>query len=510
MLPSSRALAAELGVSRSTVTSVYELLVAEGWLATRPGATTTVAAGPAGPVGPGPVDRPPVPARGPRHDFDPGSSDPDAFPLRPWTAALRRALAAGLDSALVSEDLQGLVDVRARLVEYLARARGVVGTADDLVVCSGFAPGLALLATTLLRHGVRRVAVEDPCHPSRRDTLTAAGLEVWAVPVDGEGLRVDLVPEGVDAVVVTPVVQFPTGAALSAGRRRALVALATERGIVVVEDDVMGDLRYGTRPRPALQSLAPERVAYLHSAAAVFTPGLRLGWLVVPPVLRDPLLATKRLADGATSVLEQLALGGMLADGTFFRHLRRQRDRLRRRRDHLTAVLGRRVPQVRVRVPDAGLFVVVELPPGSSGEDEVVADATARGMRLRPVTPCWRDRAEARRTLAVGFAATADHNFRSAVDALAELLADHTPGLHRPGRPSRPSRSGRAGIVGLGPVLGRPVPAGTVPTWPVPAGAVPGGVRVRPVPAGAVPGGVRVRPVPAGPVPARAVPCGVG
>lgn len=429
VLPSSRALAADLGVSRGTVTAAYEILVAEGWLVTRPGATTVVAASPYSSHSLPPHSLPPQSPQGRdmRHDFHPGLPDVGSFPGRAWTEALRRALTHGPDSSLRYDGLWGHPELRVRLSEYVARARGVVCSADGLMVCSGFTQGFAVVAAALHRRGVRQVAVEDPCVSLHCEILEAAGLDVVSVPVDDEGLVVDLVPDGVGAVVVTPALHFPTGVVLSVERRRALVTRATADDFVVVEDDYVGELRYDGRPLPALHSLAPDRVAYLNSVAKLLAPGVRLGWLVPPPALAGDVDAVKRVVDKGASALDQLALAEVIASGAFSHHLRNRRDAYRRRRDQLVTALRERVPEVDVRSPDAGMFVLVELPPGSSSAAEVIADAAERDIRLVSTASCWHDTPAPPRTLTVGFTAAPDHGFRTAVDALTQLLADHLP-----------------------------------------------------------------------------------
>lgn len=427
VLPSSRSLAGDLGVSRGTVTAVYEQLVAEGWLVTRRGAVTAVAAGPR-------IEAPSKPpdelARHVRFDFHPGLPDLDAFPRREWTLALRQALNDHRDGALGelrSGDPQGQARLRSRLVEYLARVRGLLCQPDDLVICSGFTQGLALVMASLRRRGARTVALEDPCLSLHRDIVRSAGLAVVAVPVDDEGLRVDLLPPDIDAVVVTPAHQFPTGVMLSPERRRALVAHATRHDIWIVEDDYLGEFRYDRNPLGALQALAPDQVVYAGSVSKALAPGLRLGWLAPPPTLRPEVVAAKRLADNGTSALDQLAFSEMLANGTFSRHLRRQRARYRRRRDQLVAVLHRDTPAVRTISLPAGLYILAELPDGSSDEATIIADAANHDMRLLSIVTCWYHHPPPPRTLAIGYTAPADHTFRQATEALARLLADHIP-----------------------------------------------------------------------------------
>ncbi len=355
-LPASRVLARDLGVSRRLVVEAYAQLAAEGYLEARTGAGTYVR-GDATPPVPPPAERPIAPERA--YDFFPGAPDLSAFPRAAWLRCLRAALAAAPDRALSYGDPRGQPELRAALAAYLRRARGVEADPDRIVVTAGAVQGLALLAGAL---GPARIAVEDPYLPEHRLVLAHAGAEVVPVPVDAEGLRTaDLRAAGTAAALVTPAHQFPTGAVLSPRRRTELAEWAAAGGLVI-EDDYDAEYRYDRTPLGAVQGLAPDRVAYLGSASKILAPALRIGWLVLPAWLLQPVAEAKRLADAGSPALDQLALARFIAEGRLDRHLRAARRAYRARRHALAAALAVHLPEARMEGAAAGLHAVVRLP----------------------------------------------------------------------------------------------------------------------------------------------------
>ena len=325
-LPSTRALAADLGLARGTVAEAYAQLTAEGFLTARPGAPTRVAFG----IAVTPPQPEIVSPAIPHFDLQPGTPDVSAFPRAAYLRALRRALAAAPDSALGYHDLRGRPELRAALAAYLGRARGVLADPDRIVVCAGFNEALGLLAEVL----AGSLAMEDPCLHHHRAIVRAAGRRIVPMAVDEQGAQ----PVEADAALLTPAHQFPLGATLAPARRAAFVAWARERETVVIEDDYDGEFRYDRQPAGALQGLDPEHVVYAGTASKTLAPGLRLAWLVLPRALVEPVLEAKARA-GGTAVLEQLALAELIGSGAYDRHVRRMRTRYRRRRDALLALL---------------------------------------------------------------------------------------------------------------------------------------------------------------------------
>jgi GntR family transcriptional regulator/MocR family aminotransferase len=398
-LPSSRALAGDLGLARNTVAAAYAQLVAEGWLEGRQGAGTRVALRPA--FGP-PAPSAPPPPRPPQFDLRPGVPDLTSFPRSAWLAAARRALRDAPFDALGYGDLRGRIELRRALAEYLARARGVTASPERIVVCTGLVQGLSLLRSAL----GAAWAAEEYGHAAHRRGLEAAPLRV-----DGEGAVVsELGAAG--AVLLTPAHQFPLGSTLSPQRRREVVAWSRTTGGIVIEDDYDGEFRYDRRPVGALQSLAPEHVVYAGTASKSLAPGVRLGWLVVPGELLEPVLAARAHGDWP-SALDQLTLAELIASGGYDSHVRKMRIAYRRRRDRLLAAV-RGVTGI-----DAGLHAVVEL-----DEDEAVVVERARRLDLivEGLDAYRFGRPRRGPGLVVGYGTPPEHAFDGALGRLRELL----------------------------------------------------------------------------------------
>jgi GntR family transcriptional regulator/MocR family aminotransferase len=417
VLPSTRALAADLGISRGLVVGAYAQLGAEGYLALRRGAPPRVAA----------VAQPaelsaPARDRLPRFNLRPDLPDFAGFSREEWLRSYRAALKRAPDQALAYGDVRGSLALRSALVSYLGRVRGVVGSSEQAFVTGGFAQAVGSLCTVLRRTGRRTIGVEDPGHAVIREIVARTGLEPVPIPVDGEGIDVDaLEAASPDAVLVTPAHQFPTGVVLSPERRGRLLAWAGHRDALVVEDDYDAEFRYDRPPVGALQGLAPERVAYLGSASKTLAPALRLGWLIAPSWLIRPLADHVLYTVIAPPRLEQLAFADFLGRGELDRHLRRLRLRYRRRRDVLVRALERELPEVEVRGIAAGLHVLAVLPPGSD-EARVVAEARARGIGLYGLGE-HRVRPGGEPALLLGYAASKEPAIRAAVRKLAEAVS---------------------------------------------------------------------------------------
>jgi GntR family transcriptional regulator/MocR family aminotransferase len=427
-LPSSRSLAADLGVARNTVADSYAELVAEGWLVARQGSGTSVASR---------VElRKTVPTSGPalsvrqrsRFGMLPGSPDLAEFPRKQWLAAARRALNAAPYDAFGYGNALGRIELRTALADYLSRVRGVYAAPERIIICAGFHQGLTLMAQALKLRRVRAMAVESYGLDLHRDLLRHSGLHIPALPVDEHGAYTEKLPHlrGVGAVLLTPAHQYPTGFALSPERRAAAVDWAREAGGVILEDDYDGEFRYDRQPVGALQGLDPERVAYFGTASKSLAPGLRLGWMVLPEEFVGEIVKAKGYADLQSSALEQLTLAEFIASGEYDRHVRSMRLRYRRRRDQLVTTLGRRAPGIRVTGMSAGLQAVLELPPGC--EQSVVQAAERQGLEVSGMTP-FRYEGETgsgslptKDALVVNYAAPSDSAWTGALDALCAVM----------------------------------------------------------------------------------------
>ena len=433
VLPATRPLAAHLGVSRGVVVDAYADLHQQGLVMLRPRSLPRVAergsavAGPAGPA-------PPVP----RLDLATPGADPALFPRREWSAALRVALQVAPDRVLGELAPAGQEPLRQALADHLARARGAVASADRVIVCQGATQAIEVACRVLAAHGARSIAVEDPCRAEVRAAARRAGLEVVPVPVDRDGMLVAK-PAAVDAVIVAPAHQFPTGAVLSRARRDALLAT----GLWVIEDDRGSDHRYDGAPPPGLQGAADDRVLLAGSASQSLAAGLRLGWLLVPAVLAREAVERRRELDGGSPALEQLALARMLETAAFDRHLRRARAEYARRRTALLEALADLLPDLEPSGAEAGLHLVLELP---DSVDRALLAARAAGDRVRVGTTTEHRAAPGRRAdaLVVQYARIAPVAAPLAARAIRRLLdpaeTARVPRLraHRVPRPATP------------------------------------------------------------------------
>lgn len=419
-LPSSRALARELAVSRGVVTEAYGQLAAEGYLLSRQGAPVRVAR-----TVRSSGSRPPARSMLPSfpYHFHPGLPDLAGFPRDRWLRSLRAAWRQAPFDSVGYPDPRGVPELRETLAGYLGRVRGAAAEPDRMLICTGFSQALSLLCRWLATRGVERVALEDPGWHTHRLIVEGAGLSVAAIPVDGEGIRVDaLEAAAVRAVVVTPAHQFPTGAVLSRERRAALIEWAEEGERLIVEDDFDAELRYDGSGLGALQGLAPDRVAHLGSASVRLVPGMRLGWALLPTWLAWPLVGAKAVEDGGSEAIGQLALHDFIERGELDRHIRRMRQRYQRRRDVLLAALARHLPEARVEPGAAGLYQLVDLPERID-EAALVAAAAGRGVGVEGLA-LHRFAPDGPPGLVLGFACLSEPAIERGIGLLAEALRE--------------------------------------------------------------------------------------
>jgi GntR family transcriptional regulator/MocR family aminotransferase len=397
VLPPSRALAAELGVTRGVVVEAYAQLVAEGYLTSRSGGYTQVApaSAAAAPLAAAPsaaTPRPGRPARSrsprPVVDFGYGRCNLAAFPRAAWLRSVRRVLTEAADERLGYLDGRGAVELRSALAAYLNRVRGTNADPETIVITNGYAQAVSLLMGVLAARGARTVAVEDPsASDDARPLADALGVNVVGVPVSDDGVRVDAVAQlDADLLILTPSHQWPTGGVLSPQARAAVLGWAQRAGALVLEDDYDAEYRYDRAPIGAMQGLDPNRVAYAGTASKTLAPGFRLGWLILPQELVEPFAEAKLLADRGSPILDQLTFADFLSRGEFDRHLRRMRPVYRSRRDALLRALARHLPELKPTGIAAGLHLVAWLP-RDLDEATVITAAANEGVAVAGVTP---------------------------------------------------------------------------------------------------------------------------
>jgi GntR family transcriptional regulator / MocR family aminotransferase len=422
-LPSSRALAADLGVARNTVARAYAELLAEGWLTSQHGSATLVsqrAAEVVRTVAAPPQRRAPL-----RLDSDlrPGHPDLSSFPRAEWSRAVKRGLDAAPFEAFGYADPHGRPELRHALAQYLARARGVRARPCNIVVCSGAAEGLRLVAGALADAGIAAVAVEGFGLSSQRASFTRAGLRCPPLRVDSSGAEVTALedmPE-VGGVLLTPSHQFPLGVPLHSDRRAAVVDWARRTGAVIIEDDYDGEFRYDRRPVGALHGVDPEHVIYMGTASKSLAPGLRLGWLVLPERLVEAVARQKGETEETSGFVDQLAMAEFIVSGSYDRHIRTMRAQYRRRRDQLVTAVTRASPKTTVAGMPAGLHVMLEL----AGGDESLLSRQKAWRRLGVGgLDLYRHPEMSREQdgLVIGYASPAPSAWSAALDALIRLL----------------------------------------------------------------------------------------
>ncbi|GAB2683143.1 aminotransferase-like domain-containing protein [Thalassiella azotivora] len=379
-VPSSRRLAAALGTSRIVVSTGYDQLHAEGYLVGRHGSGTYVAEGsPLRSAPPVDVVAPAATSRG-RDAFDLGVRRPSPAGERAW----RRALAAASrEDPLTAFPAAGPEPARAAVAEHLRRTRGLAVGAGQVLLTAGTTAALGLVGRVLLG-GARqrpRVAVENPGYGRGRSALADAGATCVPVAVDGGGLVVETVPEGVSAVLCSPAHQFPLGGRMRLDRRRELLERAAAERFWVVEDEYDGEFRYDVGPLPPLASLAADRVVHLGTTSQVLGHGSRLGWLVAPTDVVSTLAAGARAHEVAHPLLAA-ALGRFVRSGELDREVRRARRVHAAARGALVGVLS--AHGLLVRGDEAGAHLVVDLPTGVS-EDDARAAAAGCGITVRTI-----------------------------------------------------------------------------------------------------------------------------
>jgi GntR family transcriptional regulator/MocR family aminotransferase len=431
VLPSTRGLSDELGISRGVVVEAYEQLVAEGYLSSSQGGTTRVCVklaeppvglpardrvfdGAGAPIG----EPPPI-----RISFTYGRPDVTEFPRQVWLRSLRRVLNETPSDRLTYLDHRGAPELRDALADYLNRVRGTAAVGDRIVITNGYAQALRLAMMVVRANGGRHVISEDP---GQQDTVRAArdhGLRVLRVPVDEAGIvthELDRVDGGL--LVLTPAHHFPTGAVLSAERRAAVVDWAKRRNAIVLEDDYDAEYRYDREPIGAIQGLAPDNVMYAGSASKTLAPGLRLGWLILPARLVDQMADAKDAVDRGSASLEQLAFADFLSHGEFDRHLRRMRPIYRARRDTLLRALREHLPSLQPTGASAGLHVLTWLPDGIDEADLIRRAAEVR-VYVDPLSLYWGP-AGGPAGLLFGYGTVTEGQIEEGIRLIASVLDD--------------------------------------------------------------------------------------
>ena len=448
-LPSSRRLADQLEVSRNTVVRAYEILESEGCVEARPASGFFASAALERPTAPSPPETPP-PAAGlmpppfvaPRaqqaaspagtrlaFDFSPGRASPTLFPLKTWRRLVNATLSGGSLQGLVGySDPGGLSALRAAIATHLALSSGIVADPSQIVVTCGIQEGLNLAARLFLGPD-RQAVIETPCYQGAVHAFADTGARMTHVPVDHAGLVTEALPREPAALIhVTPSHQYPIGATLSPTRRAALVDWARAAGCYILENDYGGDSRYDGSPLPAVAATAPDCTIHVGTFSRSLGAGLRLGYMVVPPPLIEPVRDAKALLDNGSAWLEQAVLAEFIRSGSFAVHVQRCRTQYRQNRDMLIHALRRHFGDVEFTGEAAGLHILWQLPPGVPHARQLEAMARRARIGLRSfVTGGVLDTADsslAERAIILGFAALTPVQIEQGIARLSDLIDD--------------------------------------------------------------------------------------
>ncbi|MEV6892886.1 PLP-dependent aminotransferase family protein [Kribbella sp. NPDC051137] len=447
-LPSTRTLAADLGISRGVVTESYQRLTEDGHISgQRRRGTTVVGAVPLADSSTGRSrlltrPRPPgTPGRAAeiaatscrsvpdveifddlraapaRVDLTPGVPDLAAFPRTAWLRAERAVLTDLETTAFGYGDPAGAPALRRAVAGWLARYRGIAADPEDLIIVAGVAQAIAIVAQLLDRHGIHEIAVEDPGSLGSRQHLQNWGVRTPPVPVDDRGLQVDVLRKSEAAVVMTtPAHHFPTGVVLDGERRRELVQWAGDGGLII-EDDYDAEHRYDRPPVPALRAMLPEQVFYLGSVSKLLAPALRIGWMLAPPQYKEEVVGRKRLADLGNAVLPQLTLAQLMESGELERQLRLLRRRHRTRRDAMVAAIRTHLPTATIHGAAAGLHLTITF---DEGDDVALAAAALEaGVKCHPLS--WHCQLPHAPGLVLGYAARTPTEIADAIATIAKV-----------------------------------------------------------------------------------------
>ena len=449
-IPSSRLLAEELGVSRNTVTSAYEQLLAEGYIESRVGSGTCVARSLPDELlsaGAGAVKvqkkrprRHSLSSRGtmlssrpvrvltvggrPR-PFASGLPDLHEFPFQTWARLMARHWRRPGYNLVGYGDPAGYKLLREAIATYLRGSRAVRCETEQIVIVSGSQQALDISARLLLDPGDTAL-LEDPGYPGARVALLAAGASLLRLPVDAEGANIHAIPVSsrkAKVAFVTPSHHFPLGVTMSIARRLALLEWAERTGAWILEDDYDSEYRYRGKPLPSLQGLDPAaRVVYMGSFSKTMFPSLRLGFIVLPEELVEAFRRARSVIDGHSPMTEQAVLADFISEGHFARHIRRMRALYEQRQSALVEAAGRELGGLlEVHPSDGGMHLVGWLPYGA---DDVRASEKAlrQGVYVRPLSSCSVARVR-RGGLLLGYAALSVPQIREGVRKLADALS---------------------------------------------------------------------------------------
>ncbi len=429
-LASSRDLASDLNVSRNVVLEAYDLLLAEGYVISIPGSGTYVAEGA---VFEQPESKPhsesfmdltgPVEALDQNMiDFRSGIPALDLLPRKKF-GQLYYQIIMDIPKAFFSYDVpEGTMALREAICHYLIKNRGVNCSPEQMIITSGAVQGMSLISRLLLTPD-RPYVLEYPLHQKIKELFEISGAELHFVPVDESGLRTQDLPKNINPalVAVTPSHQYPLGGLLPIQRRIELIQYARSTGALILEDDYDSEFRYEGPPVSSLQGLDPEHVIYLGTFSKILFPALRLGYLIIPPVLLQRCKELKLYDDNHSHTFEQLALARFIASGDLERHISKIRKTYRKRRDTLITCLKTNFPQVKISGHSTGLHLIADFQ-GMTFDEALTNSLDQAGVKVYPVANHTNNNRDHFDKLIMGYSHLTPEQINEGVKRMTEIL----------------------------------------------------------------------------------------
>ncbi|MCB8815361.1 MocR-like pyridoxine biosynthesis transcription factor PdxR [Desulfosporosinus shakirovi] len=424
-LPSSRELAKELKVSRNTVCEAYDLLIAEGFIISRQGASTRVSEGLClEPVKP--ASSPMLKSKTVRSisvSFRTGRPDLRQFPRFLWQQLLHKA-----SEELPLEDFgytgpQGLPALREEIAAWLFRSRGLKVSSEDIFITAGATHGLHLIADILCGEG-QKILMEDPCHLGMLGTFLNKGCSIIPIPVDAEGMQTDYLSKcgSTGPIYVTPSHQFPMGGILPASRRAALIRFAREKDLYIIEDDYDSEFRYSGEPIAPLYTLDPQRVIYVGTFSKAVFPALRIGYVILPYQLQGRWRDLRTHTDVQNPIFEQAALAEFLRTRKLDRHVQKMRKIYGRRRQVLLDSLAETFGREWIAYGDsAGLHVAIDFP-GRRFDQGFKSSCLKNGIYITPVESHCLEKGRHQSKLLMGYGHLEPDVIRKGVGLLSDII----------------------------------------------------------------------------------------
>lgn len=424
-LASSRELANSIGVSRNIVLEAYERLIAEGYLEVKPKSGTFVASGTSLSFTEN-TRRKETPKKSDANkkmyiDFKAGNPAIDYFPRKKWAQLTKEICLHSPEAVFGYGEASGMKELKNALVDYLKRVRGVQCSAEQIFITSGATQGLKLI-TEMLGKGNKTIAVEDPVTDEMRNIFTFSNGQIIPVPVDENGIDPKELPtKSPSFVFVIPSHQFPLGGILSIQRRLQLIEYAKKMDCYIVEDDYDSEFTYEGAPVPSIQGIAPNRVIYVGTFSKILSPGLRIGYVILPEELISDFEQIKWFSDRHTSSLEQLVLARFIREGYLDRHVRKMKKIYKEKRERLVLAIQQNFKHATIIGKSAGMHLVVEIP-DTDFHSTFIHKIEEYGVKVYPIEQYSLVKGNHKSRIVMGYGGLSLEQIEKGVQLLREIL----------------------------------------------------------------------------------------